>query len=159
MSEAWADLYLSKQYFRFKETPEMIAKARVLAEIFATRIAAPDAKISNGFIWPRKTVLTDRESELLSYLAVGLLTCLSPPCGVCMEHQCKTGLPGLHEILVTAGSCFKQPCVLKRVGGTRIDRAIDIRAYCPLQTGAASSRRNFGLRWPPQSSTSSLPAK
>jgi len=49
------------------------------------------------------------------------LTCLSPPCGVCMEHQCKTGLPGLHEILVTAGSCFKQPCVLKRVGGTRID--------------------------------------
>jgi len=143
MSEAWADLYLSKQYFRFdpllshmqfsneqivldcdvkpsadldpellklmddvkrfgygrfrgipfnwptqsvfriaifglmtgdshKETPEMIAKARVLAEIFATRIAAPDAKISNGFIWPGKTVLTDRESELLSYLAVGL---------------------------------------------------------------------------------------
>lgn len=54
------------------ESTEMILKARLLAEVLATRIAAPSTEIGRGVMWPRKTILTDRERELLSYLAMGL---------------------------------------------------------------------------------------
>ncbi len=54
------------------ETPEMVAKARILADVFATRITTPRDEISFGVMWPRKAVLTERERELLHYLALGL---------------------------------------------------------------------------------------
>jgi len=54
------------------ETPEMVMRAQILAEVLATRIAAPSDKISYGVMWPPKTVLSDRERELLYYLAIGL---------------------------------------------------------------------------------------
>ena len=54
------------------ETPEMISMARTLADILATRIEAPRSFISCGVVWPKKAMLTDRERELLYYLALGL---------------------------------------------------------------------------------------
>ena len=54
------------------ETPEMINKARFLADVLATRIGVPSSFISVGAVWPRKSFLTDRERELLKYLALGL---------------------------------------------------------------------------------------
>jgi len=54
------------------ETPEMIVKAHILADVLATRIGAPSSVISCGVVWPRKAMLSDRERELLYYLALGL---------------------------------------------------------------------------------------
>ncbi len=54
------------------ETPEMIDKARILANVLATRIGSPSKSISYGVMWPPKAVLTPRERELLYYLAIGL---------------------------------------------------------------------------------------
>ncbi len=54
------------------ETPQMIEQACMLAEVLSTRITAPGEMVSCGAIWPPKPMLSDRERELLYFLAVGL---------------------------------------------------------------------------------------
>ncbi len=53
------------------ETPEMVEKANILAEMISTRIGAPSESIREGVMWPQKAMLSEREQALLECLAKG----------------------------------------------------------------------------------------